>query len=40
MRRQKGSIIFFPSYMVHAVTPVTKGVRNALVGWVNGNPFR
>tara|TARA_R100000030_G_scaffold4441_1_gene3098 strand:+ start:2809 stop:3375 length:567 start_codon:yes stop_codon:yes gene_type:complete len=40
MRRQKGTIIIFPSYMCHAVTPVTKGVRNALVGWVHGNAFR
>jgi len=40
IRRQKGSIILFPSYMCHAVTPITKGVRNALVGWVNGNAFR
>ena len=29
-------IVFFPSYILHRVTPVTKGVRKALVGWVRG----
>lgn len=32
----KGAITFFPSYTLHEVTPVTKGIRKALVGWVHG----
>ena len=38
--RNKGSISFFPSYLLHEVTPVTKGTRHALVGWVTGPAFR
>lgn len=34
-----GNIIIFPSYLVHRVTPVTKGVRRTLVLWVAGPPF-
>ncbi|TAD89071.1 MAG: 2OG-Fe(II) oxygenase [Alphaproteobacteria bacterium] len=38
--RQQGTIVFFPSYNVHRVTPVTKGVRHSLVGWIHGPPLR
>ena len=38
--RPKGSIIVFPSYMHHQVTPVTKGTRYSLVMWSLGKPFR
>ena len=34
-----GSFILFPSYLVHKVTPVTKGTRYAIVGWAHGNSF-
>lgn len=34
--KTKGTIIFFPSYILHEVTPVTKGTRKSLVGWVTG----
>jgi len=37
---KQGSIIFFPSYMPHRVTPVTKGVRYSLVIWFLGAPFK
>lgn len=33
----KGSINMFPSYMLHTVTPVTKGERWVLVIWVHGS---
>lgn len=33
----KGSINMFPSYMMHTVTPVTKGDRWVLVVWVHGS---
>lgn len=36
----KGRAWFFPSYMLHRVTPVTKGVRRSLVLWVGGPPFK
>ena len=38
--RQKGTVIFFPSWIVHDVTPVTQGTRRSLVGWVNGPNFK
>lgn len=34
-----GSIIVFPSYMEHRVSPVTKGTRYSLVTWFLGPPF-
>ena len=40
MPRKRGTLIAFPSYQLHRVTPVTKGIRNSLVGWVNGKQFR
>ena len=39
-KRKKGTIIFFPSYMMHEVTEITKGTRQALVGWITGPAFR
>jgi len=38
--RDKGTVIVFPSYCIHRVTPVTRGVRKSLVVWVAGPPFR
>ena len=35
-----GSMIVFPSYIVHRVLAVTSGTRYAVVGWVHGNSFR
>ena len=37
--RPRGSIIVFPSFMYHQVTPVTRGVRYSLVMQNRGNPF-
>jgi len=34
-----GSIIVFPSFMEHRVTPITKGIRYSLVAWFLGPPF-
>ena len=39
LKKNVGSITFFPSYTVHEVLPVTKGVRYSLVGWAHGPPF-
>jgi PKHD-type hydroxylase len=38
--RPQGSIIVFPSFINHQVTPVTKGTRYSLVLWSNGKPFK
>jgi PKHD-type hydroxylase len=38
--REKGSLIVFPSYLHHCVTPVTKGTRYSLVLWCLGEAFR
>lgn len=40
VRKQKGIIHAFPSYILHRVTPVTKGIRRTLVVWVSGPRFR
>jgi PKHD-type hydroxylase len=37
---KKGRAWFFPSYMLHKVTPVTKGTRRSLVLWVGGPAFK
>jgi len=36
----KGSIIVFPSFMDHRVSPVTKGTRYSLITWFLGPPFK
>ena len=38
--RPQGSIIVFPSYTHHQVTPVTRCIRYSLVLWSLGKPFR
>jgi len=35
-----GTVFIFPSYLLHRVTPVTKGVRRSFVLWVGGSPYR
>ncbi len=34
--KEKGTILVFPSYLEHLVTPVTKGIRKSLVAWFEG----
>ena len=38
--RQIGSLIVFPSYILHSVASVTRGARYSLVSWISGVPFR
>lgn len=38
--RERGAMIFFPSFIMHRVTPLISGERNALVGWVCGPNFK
>lgn len=40
INRKKGMCTFFPSYTLHEVTPVVKGERHSLVGWVLGPKFK
>jgi len=40
LETKKGRAWFFPSYVLHRVTPVTKGVRKSLVLWAGGPEFR
>jgi len=35
----KGRAIFFPSFVLHRVKPITKGVRKSIVIWVVGPKF-
>ena len=36
---EKGSVVFFPSFILHRVTPVTKGKRISLVFWIGGDHY-
>ena len=38
--QKKGNMVIFPSFFLHKVTPVTKGLRKTLVCWANGDAFR
>lgn len=38
--KKRGTIIVFPSYTWHRVTPVTKGSRYSLVIWNLGKPYK
>lgn len=38
--RGLGHVVAFPSYVMHRVTPVTRGLRRSLVAWIGGPGFR
>jgi PKHD-type hydroxylase len=38
--KKRGLIAAFPSWTLHRVTPVTKGVRHSLVVWICGPAFK
>ena len=38
--KARGTLIAFPSYVLHRVTPIESGVRKSLVIWVSGPEFR
>jgi PKHD-type hydroxylase len=40
MNKEQGTLVIFPSYVLHEVMPVTKGIRNSLVTWVTGKQFK
>jgi PKHD-type hydroxylase len=38
--RARGGVVVFPSYLLHRVTPVTRGLRRSLAAWTLGaKPF-
>lgn len=39
-RQQSGTCTVFPSFVLHRVTPVTRGTRLGLVAWALGPSFR
>jgi len=38
--RKQGCVCLFPSYLMHRVTPVTKGIRKSFVLWLGGGHYR
>jgi PKHD-type hydroxylase len=40
LNNPKGRFWFFPSYTLHKVSPVTKGIRQSIVVWVGGPEFK
>jgi PKHD-type hydroxylase len=38
--RRKGMLLVFPAFLLHRVTPMTKGTRDVIVGWVHGPSYR
>jgi len=38
--QSKGTVLVFPSYMIHGVEPVTKGIRYSCVTWLVGPYFK
>lgn len=38
--RGKGTVVIFPSYMMHRVTKVTMGTRRSFVLWLGGEHYR
>ena len=39
-QKARGTLVAFPSYMMHRVMPMTAGTRKSMVVWVAGPPFR
>lgn len=40
MPLRKGSVVLFPSFLIHRVMPVESGLRKTLVVWPIGPKFR
>lgn len=38
--RKVGAVVVFPSFVLHRVMPVTRGVRYSLTAWVSGPSWR
>ena len=40
VKRNKGDVSVFPAFLLHRVTPITRGQRKILVFWTGGRAFR
>jgi len=40
IERKQGCAIIFPSFLMHRITPITKGIRKSLVLWVGGGAYK
>lgn len=40
MPRDRGTVMIFPAWQIHRVTPLESGIRYSLVAWIWGEPFR
>jgi predicted 2-oxoglutarate/Fe(II)-dependent dioxygenase YbiX len=40
VERTRGTLVAFPSFVLHRVTPVTRGTRWSLVAWITGSRWR
>jgi len=38
--KERGTVILFPAYVLHRVTPIVSGTRKSLVSWVSGPLLR
>ena len=38
--RRRGAITVFPAFHLHRISPIERGTRTALVGWIHGSRFR
>jgi PKHD-type hydroxylase len=38
--RKQGCAILFPSFLMHRITPITKGTRRSLVLWMGGDSYK
>lgn len=38
--RDQGCVSIFPSFLLHQVTPVTRGIRHSMTVWAHGPAFR
>jgi len=37
---EKGTMVLFPSFILHKITPLTKGTKEVTMGFVGGKPFK
>ena len=40
IERKQGCAILFPSFLMHRVTPITKGTRRSIVLWMGGDSYK
>jgi len=40
INKKKGAVAVFPSFILHKVSPIQKGLRKSLVLWLSGDPYQ